>query len=263
MSNLRKCSFSQLFHLSVARVMTYELTLAVAYIHSRGFAHGDIHLRNVLVLPRNSIDKLSVAEFREKFGAPDIYPIKREDGRPLTPNVPATATVPLYMGKRAKTFTIQDARIQLSDFGEAFSPAEKVRLGRDCHTSADFRPPKAHFEPNAPLSFSSDVWSLATAIWDIVGMQALFSSALYTEAEVICQITDCLGPFPSDWYNNWNDRSRCFGDEGKPSKGRHVWPGIQGALSECVQDFRRKSDVGVFRSDEEKGFLDMMTQMLK
>lgn len=38
--NMRECSFSQLFHLDVARAMAYELTLAVTYIHERGFAHG-------------------------------------------------------------------------------------------------------------------------------------------------------------------------------------------------------------------------------
>lgn len=38
--NLRECSFSQLFHLDVARAMSYELALAVAYVHSQNFVHG-------------------------------------------------------------------------------------------------------------------------------------------------------------------------------------------------------------------------------
>ncbi len=38
--NLRECSFSQLFHLDVARAMVYELVLAVAYVHSQDFVHG-------------------------------------------------------------------------------------------------------------------------------------------------------------------------------------------------------------------------------
>lgn len=38
--SLRACSFSRLFPLSVARALAYELTVAVAYLHSRGYAHG-------------------------------------------------------------------------------------------------------------------------------------------------------------------------------------------------------------------------------
>lgn len=40
--NLRECSFSRLFRLDVARILVYELTLAVAYVHSRGFVHGSL-----------------------------------------------------------------------------------------------------------------------------------------------------------------------------------------------------------------------------
>jgi hypothetical protein len=62
---------------------------------------------------------------------------------------------------------LPEARLILSDFGEASTPMSEVRLGRDCHTPPVFRAPKAKFEPEVPLSYPSDIWSLATAIWDI------------------------------------------------------------------------------------------------
>lgn len=39
LDDLRKVSFSRFFPLQAARAMTYELTLVVAYIHGRGYAH--------------------------------------------------------------------------------------------------------------------------------------------------------------------------------------------------------------------------------
>ncbi|OAR02924.1 hypothetical protein LLEC1_05527 [Akanthomyces lecanii] len=260
--NLRECSFSQLFPLDVARAMAYQLVLAVAYVHSQNLVHGDIHLRNVLVQSQSSIDKLSISQFRQQYGEPDSYKVERRDGQPLTTNVPSFITVPLYMGKNAKEFTLQDARIVLSDFGEAYSPGTDVRLGKDCHTPVDFRPPEALFEPHTPLSFSADIWSLATAIWDILGMQALFSSAFYSDKQVVCQIVDILGPLHDDWYNSWKDRDEFFDDNRQPTEGRHVWPGIQQAFRNRVQKYRGEANMEKLCAEEEAAFLDMMKRML-
>lgn len=40
--NLREISFSRLFPLEVARAMSYRLTQAVAYTHSKGYVHGGL-----------------------------------------------------------------------------------------------------------------------------------------------------------------------------------------------------------------------------
>ena len=55
----------------------------------------DLHLRNVLVKLPSTFDKMSVQEFRDKFGEPHTVPINRLDEKPLTPNVPVQAVVPL------------------------------------------------------------------------------------------------------------------------------------------------------------------------
>lgn len=190
--------------------------------------------------------------------------MKRLDKQPLTPNIPPTVTLPLYLGKEAQAFALKDARILLSDFGESFSPANEIRLGKDCHTPLDFRPPEALLEPDSELSFPADVWSLATAIWDIVGMQAIFSSAFNSDEEVMCQIVDRLGPLPIEWCKDWKNRGDFFDDNGAPKEGRCVWPSIKGAFEEGVQRFRRRdADMEEFCSKEGEAFLDMITQMLR
>ena len=65
----------------------------------------------------------------------------------------------------------------LGDFGEAFAP-EEFRYGKDCSTPLAVRPPEARFEPQAPVSYSADIWSLATTILDILGMKAISAADL-------------------------------------------------------------------------------------
>lgn len=53
LGDLRECSFSRLFRHDVARILAYELTLAVAYVHAQGFVHGGLrhpHLHGQLGL---------------------------------------------------------------------------------------------------------------------------------------------------------------------------------------------------------------------
>jgi len=70
----------------------------------------DIHLPNVLVKLPSNFDQLSIDQFREKFSEPEMIPISRVDRKPLPPNIPSQAVVPLYLGKKAQEFTLADAR---------------------------------------------------------------------------------------------------------------------------------------------------------
>ncbi|KAL1856546.1 hypothetical protein Plec18170_003514 [Paecilomyces lecythidis] len=260
--NLREVSYSRLFSLEVARALSGSLALAVAHIHSQGYVHGDIHLRNILVKLPSSFDHLSVEKLYEEYGEPETVPIARRDGGPLPPNAPAEAVVPLYLGKDAREFLLSDTRLLLSDFGEAFSPDREVRLGADCHTPLAMRPPEARFEPQAPLSYSADIWSLATAIWDILGMKSIFSSEFADADDVTSQQIDILGPMPSNWWKRWEERYRFFNDDGRPREGRYVWSPIEDAFEECVQHYRRKLKRGEFDEEEPAAILDLMRRML-
>ncbi|KAK2799684.1 hypothetical protein FQN51_006818 [Onygenales sp. PD_10] len=262
--NLREASFCRLFPLEVARALSGGLTLAVAYIHSRGYAHGDVHLRNILIKIPASFNQLSIKQLYEKYGEPETVPIVRHNGKPLPPNVPAKAVIPLYLGKNAEQFSLSDAQALLSDFGEAFDVALEARHGEDCHTPLAMRPPEARFEPQAPLSFSADIWSLATAIWEILGMKAIFSSEFVTADEVTSQQIDVLGPMPSGWWDQWDERNQFFNQDQSPKDGRDVWPPIDKAFEEGVQKYRRKSrrQVGEFDKEETAAFLALMRQML-
>lgn len=210
----------------------------------------------------SSFDHLSVEQLYDQYGEPETVPITRCDGKPLPPNVPAKAVLPLYLGKDAEEFSLSDAHVLLGDFGEAFAPDLKVRNGEDCHTPLAMRPPEARFEPQAPLSYSADIWSLAIAIWEILGMKAIFSSEFATADEIASQQIDVLGPIPLKWWELWGERGQFFDDNGHPKEGRYVWPPIDKAFEESVQTYRRKLGVGEFEREEAAAILDLMRQML-
>ncbi|KAK7983240.1 hypothetical protein PG989_010642 [Apiospora arundinis] len=270
--NLKEASLSRLFPIEVARLLAARLALAVSLIHSRGFVHGDIHLRNVLVKLPSSIDELPIENFREKFGEAETVPVFRADGEPLSPNAPPHAVVPLYLGSMAQDFTIDDANgLILSDFGEAFSPATEERLGERCNTPVAVRAPEALFEPDTPISYPADIWSLGTAIWEILGMHFIFDES-GTLDEIVAQQIDVLGyqNLPLAWKEHWERQitEELVADTEvevprRPTGDRNAWPPLEQAFEEFVQKYRREQDaIGVFGEEETKAILDLMRGML-
>ena len=222
----------------------------------------DVHLRNILVKLPSSFDQLSIEQLYEEYGEPETVPILQHNGKSLPLNVPAKVVIPLHLGKHAEEFSLSDTCVLLGDFGEAFAPALEVRRGEDCHTPLAMRPPDARFEPQAPLSFSADIWSLATTIWEILGMKAISSTDCATADDIISQQIDVLGSMPSEWWERWDERSQFFNQNGRPKEGRDVWPSIDEAFEEGVQKYRRKWRVGEFDEEETIAILELMRQML-
>ena len=68
-------------------------------------------------------------------------------------------------------------------------------------------PIRARFEPDAPLSYSTDIWGLAITIWEMLGMKAIFSNEFTTLDDVTSQQVDVLGPMPSRWWESWDERT--------------------------------------------------------
>ncbi|RDW93490.1 uncharacterized protein DSM5745_00812 [Aspergillus mulundensis] len=268
--NLQDASFSELFPIDVARAISGRLVLAVAYLHENGFVHGDLHLRNILVKLPSSLNHLSIQDYYTKYGQPGTEPVTRRDGKALPPNVPQEAVTPVWLGKHARDFNIADTNILLSDFGETFAPHndKQKSLAKDCHTPLAHRPPEARFAPTSPLSYPADIWSLALAIWEILGMQPLFSAELATEDNMICQHLDALGAhsMPESWWNEWTARSKYFDEGREPKERREVWPRpLEESFEEDIQDWRyreAKFHPGVFGPEEAAAIVELMRKML-
>ncbi|GBF66247.1 hypothetical protein TMEN_8967 [Trichophyton mentagrophytes] len=248
--NLWEASYSRLFHIDIARALSAAVTLSVTSIHSRGFVHGALTISQSTNFTKNT-ESLRLYRLLEVMAAL------------FHTNAPAQAVLPISFGKYAEDFTLTDSHVLLSDFGEAYSPMSDPRLGKECHTPLHLRPPEARFEPDAPMSYSADIWGLAVAIWEIVGMKAIWSCEFATPDSVTKQHIEVLGPMPVEWWERWDERHEYFDENGKPTQGKEVWPPLEQAFEEGVQKYRRKIQPnGVFSEEETTTFLNLMRQML-
>lgn len=258
LSDLKDGSWIRLFQLDVARSLAAQLILAVDYVHSQGIVHGDIHLGNILVKINQDFDKFSLEQIYEKYGEPELEPVRHLDSKPLPPGVPTYGVLPIWLGKPSEEILLSEAKISLSDFGEAFFPSEEQRY-ISC-TPLINRPPETRFEPNNSLSFSSDIWSLACTIWCIVAQRPLFEGFLATEDDMTCEHVDALGILPAEWWERWDARTKKFDEDGKATNRKYLrtW---DDRYEDSVQQPRRDKDLSSFDIEEKKAFFDMLRPM--
>ncbi|GMF69250.1 unnamed protein product [Aspergillus oryzae] len=205
-SDAKKESWISLFQLEVARAIAAQLVIAVQFIHSQGFVHGDLHRGNLFFLSSCEFTEISTETIYKEYGEPEFLPVNRLDGQKLPPaGVPEYGVVPIWLGEASENISLPESRILLSDSGEAFSPAQEKRL--ESHTPLLIRPPEARFEPTKSLTFSSDIWSLACTIWDIVAQKTLFEGIMTDEDDMTCQQIGLLGPLPTEWQKAWRINS--------------------------------------------------------
>ncbi|KAH0593680.1 hypothetical protein MHUMG1_08430 [Metarhizium humberi] len=248
--SLSDASRHSLFRLEVARALSVKLVSAVAYMHSQGYIHGDIHLGNAMLKSPSGLNSLSVEQLYEKYGRPETVAVSRVDGAPLPHNIPEKAVLPLYLGNKAHDISLPETRLILADFGEAFAPVAGYRGTRpceDCRSPLAARPPEARFEPLSPLSLSADIWTLAITMWKLVAMKPLFSDEFVTLDAVVAQ---------------QKQRHQFFDEDGNSTQGEYASPLLDEAFDAWVQKYRKEFNVGVFSQGEKTAFLQLLRQML-
>jgi serine/threonine-protein kinase SRPK3 len=172
------------------------------------------------------IDHFSTSELYEKFGEPESEAVVRLDGKPLLDGVPARIFIPGWFGVPSDEIVLGDEKIVLSDFGVSFNPAKELRFSSK--TLPLLQPPEARFS-DQPLSFPSDIWTLACTIWEIFGQRPLFEAFFPSADRVTMEQVEALGILPPEWWRKWSRRLEWFDEEGesKTSKG-HAGPWTRG-----------------------------------
>lgn len=264
LSGTKDGSWIRLFQLDVARSLAAQLVLAVDYVHAKGIVHGDIHLGNILLKVPSNFDLLSLDKLYEKYGAPELEPVHLDgnpDGNPLPPGVPPYAITPIWLGEASEKITLAEARILLTDFGEAFSPSKEVRY--ESRAPLVLRPPEARFELNKPLSFSSDIWTVACTIWSIIAQRPLFEGFLATEDDMTCEHVDTLGVLPPEWWKRWEARQNKFTEDGKPiNRAYGYFRSWDDRFEDSVEKPRRDKGIPSFDAKERDAIFHMLRPML-
>lgn len=259
LSDAKHGSWISLFQLEVARALAAQLAIAVRYIHSQGFVHGDLHRGNILLQPSHDFDQLSIPKLYELYGEPVLEPVNRLDDQKLPLGVPQHGIIPVWLGEASENITLLEARVLLSDFGEAFSPAQEKRF--KSHTPLLIRPPEVRFEPTKPVTFSSDIWTLACTIWDIIAQKSLFEGFLTNEDDMTCQQIDALGQLPTEWWEKWEARRDKFTQQGEPinRSQNQSWEDL---FETCVQRPRVEEKMPPLETSERDALFSMLRWML-
>lgn len=214
----------------------------------------------------SSLDQLSVDQLDKQYGEPLTEPIERLKGdkTSLPPGMPSRGISPAWLGKEAHEMAPAEARIILSDFGEAFSPSDpkQVKLGKQCCAPRAVLAPEAYLEPEKLISFPYDIWALACAIWPILGLRALFDCTLATCDDITCQQVDILGPLPPEWWKRWDARHKYLDETARPKNDRHVYIPLEQQFGCDIQGQREKDGMGAFGREETIALLAMLRSML-
>jgi hypothetical protein len=113
--------------------------IAVHYIYSQRFVYRDLHRGNILLQLSCDFNQLSTDKLYEQYGEPVLEQVNRLDGQKLRPGVSKYCIQPIWLGEASENITLPEARIILSDFGEAFCPAQEMKY--ESYTHLLIRPP--------------------------------------------------------------------------------------------------------------------------
>ncbi|KAM0210838.1 hypothetical protein ACHAPA_004652 [Fusarium lateritium] len=264
-----RCSFadakeesdSRLFPLDAARSLAAQLVTAVSHVHSHGYAHGDLHLGNLLLRVPASLNILTVEQFYAKFGAPDPEPVMSINDIPIpTSGVPSHAFPPVWLGIPSDELSLDEARLLLSDFGVTFRPGDESRF--QSNAPLVVRPPESYFEPNTSLTLGSDIWSLGCLIFELFAHRSLIDGIIAPQDDITAQQVHLQGPLPHEWWNNWTERPKWFDAAGKPlSKERDIWSWDR-RFEQWIQEPRQSLGMDSIDEEEKAAFLELLKWML-
>ncbi|KAG5959064.1 hypothetical protein E4U56_005152 [Claviceps arundinis] len=257
-------SSPSIFQLDVARSLAAQLVIAVSIVHEKGYAHGDLHLKNFLLQLPSSLDDLSVEELYETYGKPVKCRVEYPESEAVLPDlsVPTYLVCPACLIVPGHEITLAEAKLTLSDFGAAFRPADESRLVSLSHVCPALRPPEALFEPQRPLNFASDIWSLACLILPLFGFDAHIDNPIERAGEIIVRQIGLSGPMPPAWWRKWEQRPIWFTENGEPtSLARQTWT-WEGLFEWLVQQPRRTNEMETLAEDEMAALTKLLRDML-
>ncbi|KAJ0135407.1 Uncharacterized protein HZ326_21574 [Fusarium oxysporum f. sp. albedinis] len=223
-----------LFQLDVARSLAVQVIKAVAHVHSRVYAHGDLHLGNLLLRLPASLNNLSIDQLYAKFGAPKLKPIARLDGsvEPLPTGVPYYAVLP------------------------------QIRQNASPNAPLVVRPPESYFEPTKPFTFESDIWSLSCLIFELFAHRSLIDGIIAPQDDITAQKVHLQGIPPPEWWDKWDKRSKWFDNKGQAlSNEQDIWSWDR-RFRQWIQEPRKSEGMETINSEEAAALLDLLKRVL-
>ncbi|KAG6126960.1 hypothetical protein E4U12_006172 [Claviceps purpurea] len=254
----------RLLPLDLARSLAAQLAIAVSIVHEKGYAHGDLHLNNFLLQLPSSLDDLSVEKLYETYGEPKKrlleYPEDMTASKIRDLSLPKYLVTSVCLSVPGREINLAEAKLTLSDFGAAFRPADKSRF--ISYGDLALRPPEALFEPEKPLDFASDIWSLGFLIFRLLAVRSLIDEVrgCALPGQVTAQHFELSGHMPTAWWRRWEERPEWYTEDGEPVEDE-PWS-WERRFEEWVQKPRQTREMEKLAEDELAAVLKLLRSML-
>ncbi|KAF9008436.1 kinase-like domain-containing protein [Cyathus striatus] len=248
------------FPSEVTRKVAVQVSLGVAYLHSCGIVHGDLHLGNVLfysprlqAAPREELDRI--------YGQPYQRPFRYDKDDSLAPptiHIPRSLVavrngLPLL---EVSLSSVDDIHVKICDFGEASIYKPHPDIDKPFHSNMPrvFAAPEVIFNDITSPTFSMDIWALGVLLYMIINEKwPPFNSDRGIEKEVVERMILRLGKLPDKWWTRWADRAEYFDDNGV-----HVCEKSRGQLKKLGMFPGRG-----FSEEEELSFRSLLYKMFR
>ena len=99
------------------------------------------------------------------------------------------------------------------------------------------RSPEILLDQALQVSFPAEIWSLACAVFSIMGQQPLLHSWFPSNDSILQEHFDALGYLPKEWWVSWANRSQYFDDQLRSVNGVPRHP-LEDGLELSIQEPR-------------------------
>lgn len=112
------------------------------------------------------------------------------------------------------------------------------------------------------MTSASDIWTLANAIWCLLGQSPLTYSIFANRDDVTAQRVGILGALPQDWWVKWEARHAIFDEAGNFKDHRYEFSSLDERFEKDIQELREGAGKPKFDEIEKKALLAMLRPML-
>lgn len=199
----------------------------------------------------------------EKHGEPKQFEVDLcDDEEPLGPEAPKLATRPAWLGKHPEQYSPSEAKLLITDFGEAYSPSAESQHGRGLHNPSCILPPEMRFGKDPKYSFQSDIWALGCTICEFFSEYPLFYCYISSD-HVIAKQIDILGQPPQNWWEKWEARHQFFTEVGERLSSKWQHPSWKSHFEEDIQRSRREAWMPELDVEEKNALMELLQSMVR
>lgn len=200
----------------------------------------------------------SVEQVYEKYGAPEMTPVERLDGKPVGQGTPRYVVRPMHTIVSANRVASSD--IVISDFGDAVILPDRPIGSR---TPLQGRAPEFHLGMNEHYGQPGDIWTAACTIYHILGTVPLFSLFAHTPDEMLEEMANLLGPLPEEMMDKWELAPKFYGDRWDDDLGRPDDDSVERSIDDALDEMSYGAAGNDYSEDELEDLAELLSSMLK